>query len=136
MRILLSVILAAFTLASEARALEAPALCALVPPGLSKIIGDFLKGKGTCSASCTGCGCKGGPGYRDDKGCVSWAQLESRCGPKPHAACTKECTPVVPACLDRAAAILKVVEMMRERGTPIDTVPPDAKSAETGRPAN
>lgn len=135
MRFLVAVVVALFAVASEARALEPPALCALVPPGLSKVIGDFLKGKGTCGASCTGCGCKGGPGYRDEKGCVSWAKLESQCGPSPHKRCTKECIPVVPECLDRAAAILNVVEAMRRLGTPIETVPPDTKSAETARPA-
>lgn len=134
MRLLLVAFLAWFIVASEARALEGPALCALVPPGISKIIGDFLKGKGTCPASCSGCGCKGGPGYRDANGCVSWAQLEKRCGPSPHKGCTKECIPVVPACFDRAATILNVVEAMRKLGKPIETVPAVPKAADAQLP--
>ncbi len=43
------------------------------------------------SQSCSGCACRGGPGYRDAKGqCVGHAQLYSRCGSPPTTRCTFE----------------------------------------------
>lgn len=52
-----------------------------------------------CATSCKGCGCRGGPGYRDDRGkCVGYRELISRCGPPPHARCARECFPVVDGC--------------------------------------
>ena len=54
---------------------------------------------GGCTTSCKGCGCRGGPGYRDDRGkCVGYRELISRCGEAPHAGCTRECFPVVQGC--------------------------------------
>lgn len=53
----------------------------------------------TCATQCKGCGCKGGPGYRDSRGkCVGWRELISRCGAAPHAGCARECFPVVSGC--------------------------------------
>lgn len=51
---------------------------------------------------CSGCGCKGGPGYRGPKGCVGWAQLNKVCGTPP----TTYCRPEGPAliALGKAAA--------------------------------
>ncbi len=41
--------------------------------------------------SCSGCACRGGPGYRDSKGhCVAHKQLYSRCGVVPTTKCTFE----------------------------------------------
>jgi hypothetical protein len=52
-----------------------------------------------CATSCKGCGCRGGPGYRDTRGkCVGYRELTSRCGPPPHAGCSRECFPVVNGC--------------------------------------
>jgi hypothetical protein len=43
---------------------------------------------------CTGCGCKGGPGYRGPNGqCVSYAQLFKVCGNPPGSPCTFENAP-------------------------------------------
>lgn len=45
---------------------------------------------------CTGCGCKGGPGYRElsTGKCVGFKQLAKRCGSPPDAArCTFENAP-------------------------------------------
>lgn len=40
---------------------------------------------------CSGCGCKGGPGYRSPSGhCVGWAQLSRVCGTPPSARCSAE----------------------------------------------
>lgn len=48
------------------------------------------------SESCSGCACRGGPGYRDAKGqCVGHAQLYSRCGVPPTTRCTFEGGPKV-----------------------------------------
>lgn len=41
--------------------------------------------------ACTGCGCRGGPGYRGPDGrCVGWKQLNSKCGNPPTTRCTFE----------------------------------------------
>jgi hypothetical protein len=38
-----------------------------------------------------GCGSRGGPGYRDQKGkCVGWDELDRVCGRPPETRCTKE----------------------------------------------
>lgn len=43
---------------------------------------------------CTGCGCKGGPGYRGPNGqCVGYAQLARVCGTPPTTRCTFEDAP-------------------------------------------
>jgi hypothetical protein len=40
---------------------------------------------------CTGCGCKGGPGYRGPNGkCVSWMSIGKVCGSPPTQRCTAE----------------------------------------------
>ena len=40
------------------------------------------------AARCTGCSCRGGPGFRSPEGtCVSWKNLVRICGPAPHAKC-------------------------------------------------
>ena len=56
--------------------------------------------RGRCQIRCEGCGCKGGPGYRDPetRQCVGWGKLENVCGPYPHSLCKAECTPVTAAC--------------------------------------
>lgn len=51
---------------------------------------------------CQGCGCKGGPGYRDDEGhCVGWDDLQGRCGTPPTTLCKAE---IVSPNADTAAA--------------------------------
>jgi hypothetical protein len=41
--------------------------------------------------ACKGCGCKGGPGYRDPDGrCVGFKQLAKVCGSPPETRCTFE----------------------------------------------
>ena len=41
--------------------------------------------------SCSGCGCKGGPGYRGPDGkCVGWAALKKTCGTPPTERCSAE----------------------------------------------
>lgn len=40
---------------------------------------------------CEGCGCKGGPGYRDTAGhCVGWKKLARTCGEPPTVRCAEE----------------------------------------------
>lgn len=42
-------------------------------------------------ASCSGCSCRGGPGFRAPDGkCVSWKELDRKCGKPPEARCTDE----------------------------------------------
>ena len=52
---------------------------------------------------CSGCGCKGGPGYRGPSGCVGWAQLNNICGTPPTTRCAAE----GPALLALGAAAAK-----------------------------
>jgi len=40
---------------------------------------------------CSGCGCRGGPGYRGPSGsCVGWDALSKTCGSPPTTRCTAE----------------------------------------------
>jgi hypothetical protein len=41
--------------------------------------------------ACSGCGCRGGPGYRGPSGrCVGWADIGRTCGSPPTTRCTPE----------------------------------------------
>lgn len=41
--------------------------------------------------ACSGCGCRGGPGYRAQDGrCVGWADIGRKCGSPPETRCTPE----------------------------------------------
>lgn len=77
-------------------------LCPIMSPQLARQVAEKVKGQGACVVSCSGCGCKGGPGYRGPRGCIGWSQFISVCGPPPHAGCTRECAPVQPTCTGRA----------------------------------
>lgn len=77
-------------------------VCPVISPELARKAADEVKGHGSCSGVCRGCGCKGGPGYRGPRGCVGWADLIRVCGPPPHANCTRECAIVRPGCRGRA----------------------------------
>jgi Excalibur calcium-binding domain len=78
-------------------------LCPLISPELAKEIAAELKGQGKCDTYCSGCGCKGGPGYRDrDDHCVGWKDIIQKCGPPPHDRCARECEPVSAGCPGRA----------------------------------
>ena len=49
------------------------------------------KGSGTDVCRCQGCGCKGGPGWRDANGhCVGKRNMTERCGSPPSTRCTYE----------------------------------------------
>jgi hypothetical protein len=46
---------------------------------------------GTAAEACSGCGCRGGPGYRAPNGrCVGWADIGRICGSPPSRNCTPE----------------------------------------------
>lgn len=77
-------------------------LCPLVSPELARRAAEVVKGQGRCEVVCSGCGCKGGPGYRGLRGCVGWANLISVCGPPPHNGCMRECQIVEPGCVGRS----------------------------------
>lgn len=69
--------------------------------GLS--VGAFLVAVlvGTGAEACSGCGCRGGPGYRGPDGrCVGWDAVGRVCGSPPTTACRAE-GPNAPA--ERAA---------------------------------
>jgi hypothetical protein len=75
--------------------------CLTADPAQAREIARMLAQSGGCPIQCRGCGCKGGPGYRE-KGpngqCVSWRELNSICGPAPHSNCIRECRPAVGSC--------------------------------------
>ncbi|WP_407523705.1 hypothetical protein [Methylobacterium oryzisoli] len=61
------------------------------------------------AASCSGCGCKGGPGYRGPNGrCVGWDALAETCGSPPTSRCKAEQVnvrqPAAPAQRERSPA--------------------------------
>lgn len=79
-------------------------LCPLVAQEFVAKILQAMKGMEQCKVWCSGCGCKGGPGYRSKATdhCVGWAEIVSVCGPPPHEGCSRECEPVVAGCTGRA----------------------------------
>jgi hypothetical protein len=92
--IVFAVGLAAFVWGEMPALADGERLCPSMSEMLVSKVAALVKGKGHCSASCTGCGCKGGPGFRDNQGhCVGWANVIRKCGPKPHAGCSRECHP-------------------------------------------
>jgi hypothetical protein len=45
----------------------------------------------TAALACSGCGCRGGPGYRGPDGkCVGWENIGRVCGSPPTTHCTPE----------------------------------------------
>jgi len=71
--------------------------------------------------ACSGCGCRGGPGYRGPNGkCVSWAQIGKICGSPP----TEKCTPEGPNVgADEAAAEGAKIEQLRDQAKPENSPP-------------
>ena len=82
----------------------------------------------TVIAACSGCGCRGGPGYRGPEGrCVGWKKLRRVCGDPPTARCTLELNRpelahpvpgtdlrrVLPAPLDRKGIMLEQLAISR-----------------------
>jgi hypothetical protein len=136
-------LIAAFVLWSSSAAAEGPVassqvnedkltLCPLITPELQrKIVSDHAN-SGVCQTSCSGCGCKGGPGYRGpDKKCVGYANIIQVCGPPPHSNCVRECAIVRDGCIGRAwlkgfAAIvgLTVTFIASERFPLVETASP------------
>jgi Excalibur calcium-binding domain len=102
--ICVTVVLPVFTVAAQDDFEDRNRFCPLVSPELAKAIADSIKGGGRCEVWCSGCGCKGGPGFREieSQQCVSWSDLISKCGPPPHPLCTAECEPVKATCPGRA----------------------------------
>jgi hypothetical protein len=74
-------------------------VCPLLTEPLLRIVLPEVTGHSRCDVRCSGCGCQGGPGYRDQQGkCVGYANLLQKCGPSPHRGCRAECAPVVSGC--------------------------------------
>ena len=74
-------------------------ICPLLTADLVRAIMPAVTGHGSCATRCSGCGCKGGPGYRDAQGqCVGYANIIQKCGPPPHSGCHAECAPVAKGC--------------------------------------
>lgn len=105
-------------------------LCPLVPPALAQAIAEEAEGKGRCNVVCSGCGCKGGPGYRKNNNCVSWKHLIEECGPPPHDRCEAECEPVKRGCHGRAW----VKEIAAKAGLEIQFVPGKQRTKAHSKP--
>jgi hypothetical protein len=74
-------------------------VCPLLTAQLLQKVLSEVTGGGSCHMFCRGCGCKGGPGYRDPDGrCVGYADLIRKCGPPPHRLCRAECAPLHEGC--------------------------------------
>jgi hypothetical protein len=74
-------------------------LCPLLTEDLLQKVLPEVTGHGACKVFCRGCGCKGGPGYRDQAGsCVGYADIIRKCGPPPHRLCKAECAPLQEGC--------------------------------------
>lgn len=107
--------------------------CIVVTPQLAKAVQALSLG--VCSASCRGCGCKGGPGYRaPNNECVGFNNINSVCGPPPHAGCRRECAPVTVQCaaFGRAA----VASRLEQQGHSLQWVEAEPEARPMGRPVN
>ncbi len=73
--------------------------CFTGSPEQLEILKKSRQGKRGCRQTCSGCGCRGGPGYRDKNGsCVSYINLISICG-KDYSNCKKECADTELICI-------------------------------------
>jgi len=63
-----------------------------------------------CRESCSGCGCRGGPGYRDKNGaCVSYSNLISICS-EDFSNCKQECAETELICIKPSQKITDTIE--------------------------
>ena len=111
--IAVAIVLCAVPSATQAQSTESVLGCPLLTQEMAAKAAAMVKGNGRCQATCNGCGCKGGPGYRGPRGCVGYSDLIRVCGPPPHARCNRECKPVVPACADKAFGVLWLKALAR-----------------------
>jgi hypothetical protein len=128
MRIITPLIVAAIFLAAPARAEDEDqrSLCPVMSDMLITKVAAFVKGKGHCPASCTGCGCQGGPGFCGADGhCVGWANIGTKCGSAPHSGCRRECTPVITACAGHALGRAWLKAFAASARLAVTFVPPD-----------
>ncbi|HEV7286316.1 MAG TPA: hypothetical protein VGN75_15785 [Kaistia sp.] len=76
------------------------------------------------ASACSGCGCRGGPGYRGPNGrCVSWANIGRVCGSPPG----ERCSPEAPNAGAEEAARLGVRPPKLERPALSQETPPEPK---------
>ena len=99
-------------------AAEDGASCAVLDAIQAKENSDARTWEPACEIRCSGCGCKGGPGYRILAGrlmdvCASYKNLIRECGPPPHERCKRECTRVVAGCSKPSA---NAIEQARRKG--------------------
>ncbi len=73
--------------------MQSPSFGVAAMPGLL-FLAAFLLFFGAANqqaAACSGCGCRGGPGYRAPDGrCVGWSDIGRKCGTPPETRCTPE----------------------------------------------
>jgi len=120
MRALLLLVLIGVAFGSRgATAQDLPA-CAQLDPQRAKAFAEARKAQPTCGVGCSGCGCKGGPGYRNARGhCVGYANLVRDCGPPPHDRCIRECAPVATGCArPSGSAVDDAAQRLAEKARP------------------
>ncbi len=84
--------------------------------------------------ACTGCGCRGGTGYRAPNGhCVGFRELTRVCGAEPAKACTFENAPNTG--LNRECALAKKPLVPRQSSQPQRPLPPASDDAALHGPA-
>ena len=90
-------------LPASTHAQDAPGpACFTGTPERAAALAKARKGSGGCGLKCKGCGCRGGPGYRNRTGrCVSYKRLRKECGPPPYLGCTAKCQPAPKDCPDK-----------------------------------
>lgn len=81
--------------------------CYPTDPEFVAQVAQAKDGQRKCAIKCQGCGCKGGPGYRNRKDgeCVGWDSVRQVCGTPYEQHCTRECTPVAVGCETPSDAI-------------------------------
>jgi hypothetical protein len=63
-----------------------------------QLVAILLLAGAASALACSGCGCRGGPGYRGPDGrCVGYANLKRVCGDPPETKCIKEGFPAIEA---------------------------------------
>ena len=144
MRYLVAVVLASLLLVAHVQAQEVQnedtlRACPVLSDALAKEVAAKVKGNGSCSQFCSGCGCKGGPGYRGPNGqCVNWAQLIKVCGPAPHDGCTRECQPVAKGCLGQVLGRAWLKDFAKGLGLTVsfvDAAPPSVTRTPVKEPS-
>jgi hypothetical protein len=107
--------------------------CPVMTPELTALAKTHV-GRGQCRSGCKGCGCKGGPGFRErgSRKCVGWVDVIAKCGPPPHPNCVRECVPAKPECENNGLAWFR--SLVASAGLTLSVLPSELKDGEEPGP--